>query len=120
MNITPFEALVLSHLVGDWLLQTPYQAINKMHGSFFNRALWTHCFLYTLTCVPAILYFSLSYWSIGIIFGTHLFIDRRWPIVKLLKMKSRDPQYEPSFWLVIVVDQVVHIVILAACICLPH
>ena len=30
--MTVLEALLMAHLIGDWILQTEYQALNKMKG----------------------------------------------------------------------------------------
>src|SRR6202030_3870489 len=53
-----FLVLVLSHLVGDFLLQTNWQAIHKIHGLSripeSRRALLIHGFAYTLAFLPAL------------------------------------------------------------------
>ena len=55
-----FGTFVLSHLVGDFLLQTNWQAMNK-HGGLgrdaeTRRALATHVLTYTLCFVPALVW----------------------------------------------------------------
>jgi hypothetical protein len=59
-----FAVLVLSHLVGDFLLQTEWQAMNK-HGGLGpdpekRRALLSHVFTYTLAYVPALIWIGIE------------------------------------------------------------
>jgi len=79
--MTLFESLVVTHLLGDFVLQTEYEAMNKMKGSFLNRALFSHCLTYALCFIPVLWHFQLSLYWLAIIFGSHMFLDRRWPIV---------------------------------------
>jgi hypothetical protein len=54
-----FGVFVLSHLAGDFLLQTDWQATHKGHGSRISgphRALAVHGLTYTLAFVPALLW----------------------------------------------------------------
>src|SRR3989338_9869518 len=111
--MTVFEALLMAHLIGDWILQTEYQALNKMKGKFFNWALSNHCVVYPAWFVPAFWCFEISWSLLSLIFSSHMFLDSRWPVVwwinkvKLTDMKT----IEALFWLVIAVDQVMHILI---------
>ena len=113
--MTVFEGLILSHLFGDWLLQTEYEAMNKALGRFFNTALWKHCLFYSASFVPVFVAFHLPWHWLLLIFASHLFIDRRWPIVwwiSTIKRTSKE-SVGKNFWLVVAVDQVVHVFILA-------
>jgi hypothetical protein len=53
-----FQAFIVSHLVGDYLLQTEWQALNKRGGlrgrSVQRRALCSHVATYTLAFAPAL------------------------------------------------------------------
>ena len=53
-----FILLVLSHLVGDFLLQTDFQALHKRGGlgpdPTSRRALATHVLIYTAAFIPAL------------------------------------------------------------------
>jgi len=67
-----FAVFVVSHLVGDYLLQTDWQARNK-HGGLTRsgtqrRALSTHIATYTLAFVPALvwLWSSIHAWVFGV------------------------------------------------------
>lgn len=55
-----FAVLVVSHLVGDFLLQTDWQARNKHgglgHDSGRRRALRNHTAIYTLSFLPALVW----------------------------------------------------------------
>jgi hypothetical protein len=79
-----FAVLVVSHLVGDYLIQTDWQARNKRGGlgddPTARRALVSHVITYTLTFVPALIWMSddLGLGVIGIaglIFIPHLIQD---------------------------------------------
>jgi hypothetical protein len=53
-----FAVFVVSHLVGDYLLQTEWQALNK-HGGLtgtpeMRRALFSHIATYTISFIPAL------------------------------------------------------------------
>src|SRR5262249_18342406 len=59
-----FAVLVVSHLVGDFLVQTDWQARNKQNGlsgdPVARRGLFAHTFTYTLCFVPALLWIALE------------------------------------------------------------
>jgi uncharacterized protein DUF3307 len=55
-----FAVFVVSHMVGDYLLQTEWQAVHK-HGGLSGpavrrRALCTHILTYTLAYVPSLIW----------------------------------------------------------------
>jgi hypothetical protein len=57
-----FAVFVVSHLVGDFILQTEFQAINK-HGGLGRdpvrrRALFSHAISYTATFTPALVWLA--------------------------------------------------------------
>jgi Protein of unknown function (DUF3307) len=91
-----FAAFVVSHLVGDYLLQTDWQARNKRFGLEADpnqrRALLSHVVVYTLTFVPALIFLSEDLgagviWVAGLIFVPHLIQDDgrllTWFIIKI-------------------------------------
>lgn len=61
-------AIILCHLVGDYLFQSDYLAANKGKDWYI---LFVHCALYSL---PFLIIFGLTY-RIGILFATHIVID---------------------------------------------
>jgi hypothetical protein len=114
-----FAVFVVSHLVGDFLLQTEWQAQNKHGGLRYpehRRALVAHSFSYTLAFVPALiwLYDSLGagvIWLAALIAVPHLVQDDAWFIDQfMLTVKRADPREHRA--LTITVDQVFHIVVL--------
>ncbi len=117
--MTPFEILFVAHIVGDWLFQTEYQAMNKAKRGFFNWALVSHCLVYTLCFLPALWITGSSWWWLGYIFWTHMLFDRRWPVVGIIRVLKRTSQetIDKNFWLVVVVDQVIHVLTLIPIVC---
>jgi hypothetical protein len=79
-----FAAFVVSHLAGDYLLQTDWQARNKRGGLQGNpirrRALLSHVFVYTLTFAPALIWMSEDLgagviWVAALVFVPHVIQD---------------------------------------------
>ncbi|HEX4109919.1 MAG TPA: DUF3307 domain-containing protein [Solirubrobacteraceae bacterium] len=78
-----FVLLLVSHLVGDYLLQTDWQALHKRGGLVSGdpqarRALVTHVCTYTIAFLPALLADKLDVqllWAIPAIFVPHLIQD---------------------------------------------
>jgi Protein of unknown function (DUF3307) len=67
-----FDVFVVSHLLGDYLLQTEWQAINKRGGltgtAIQRRALFSHIATYTMAYIPSLIWLwsSLHAWVFGI------------------------------------------------------
>lgn len=114
--MTPFCWFVIAHLVGDFLLQTEFEAMNKANGSFWNRALFAHVLKYTLCFVPAFVGLHMSLLWLAPIFLSHLILDRRWPVLWWRRVVARgsEASIKNTFWLTIVVDQIFHVLVLAA------
>ena len=79
-----FAAFVVSHLVGDYMLQTDWQARNKRLGlagdPVRRRALVSHVVTYTLSFVPALIWMSDDLgagvvWVAALIFIPHMIQD---------------------------------------------
>ncbi len=111
--MTPFIWLLVAHLLGDWIFQTDYQALNKARGGL-NRALITHCLTYTLTFMPVFWLSGISLGWLAFIFVAHVFIDRRAPVIWFLKRVKgmSDEALKKAFFMVIMTDQVIHVVTL--------
>ena len=105
--------LTISHSIGDWFLQTEYQALNKSRGKCLNRAILTHCANYTLCYVPTLLMFDMNLLWLGLIFFSHLFIDRRTPVIWIRKhiAGNSDESINATFWITVVMDQILHLLI---------
>ena len=112
-------ALLISHMVGDVLLQTDWQAVNKTRSpreQEGRRALLQHVTVYTVAFVPALVWIG-AHATVGrvIVVGAvvaipHLLIDdgtivRAW--VRHVKGAAR-----PSLGLLIAVDQSFHVLCL--------
>jgi hypothetical protein len=80
-----FIVLVLSHLVGDFVLQTDWQAQHK-HGGLGSsresrRALFSHLTTYTLAFVPAFVWIGdsdgvgVAVAALALVYLTHLILD---------------------------------------------
>ena len=58
--VEAFAVFVVCHMVGDFILQTDWQARNKYGGLGDDperrRALWSHVVVYTLCFVPALIW----------------------------------------------------------------
>lgn len=115
-----FAAFVVSHLAGDFLLQTDPQALNKfggLGGGGRAGALIGHVVTYTLAFVPALIALGRSApQSLGIamlIAVPHLIQDdgRLLQRYMLLVKGSRSDPGEPLF---VMVDQSFHLIILFA------
>jgi hypothetical protein len=114
-----FVVFLVSHMVGDFLLQTEWQAQNKHAGLRDRRhrgALLAHGFSYTVAFVPALIWLSDSLgagviWLAALIGIPHLIQDDAYLIDQfMLRVKRADPVEHRA--LTIAVDQVFHIVIL--------
>ena len=115
-------ALILGfifHLLGDYLFQNHWMAINKTKD--FIPAL-IHAFVYSLLFLFIV---NPKIWTI--IFVTHFFIDRYRLATYWIKLvnwnwKSTNFGYTTdvpiwlSMWLLIIVDNVIHILINSVCI----
>ena len=111
---------IIAHLIGDYLVQTEYEALNKAEGRFFNRALFAHCFKYTACFVPVFIAYDVALPYLLVVLGTHLVLDRRWLVTGWRHYVNRN-SYESikaTFWLTIVVDQIFHVLVIVAIACL--
>ena len=111
---TLFVAVLAGHLAGDWIAQTDHQAANKTTS---RRALAAHVATYhaaLLACTlpvlhdPARLAILLTVSA-----ATHWYIDQRWPTLLVMRA-TRSHQLAATTWGVIVTDQALHLLILAA------
>src|ERR671922_2209980 len=101
-----FAAFVVCHLVGDYLLQTDWQALNKRGGLGSDpqarRALVSHVISYTLAFVPALIWVAddIGAWAVGaaaLIGGPHLVQDDgRLLTIYMLRAKHTDPRAHPG------------------------
>lgn len=107
-----FPMVLAGHLLGDFVVQTDWQAANK-------ETSWSACIQHALTYNLILALFVLPFWHtpqaylfIGISLFTHALIDRRWPTKFVLRL-TRSPGFSTLLWGVISTDQAIHISILA-------
>jgi hypothetical protein len=114
-----FLVLLISHAVGDVLLQTDWQAIEKVRGMgdhVARRALLSHIGTYTLAFVPALVWIAgeTTIWRTiavaAVVAVPHLVIDDgRVVRVWLRQVKGTTA---PALGLTIAVDQTFHVLCL--------
>ena len=110
-----FDKLLVAHLVGDWLLQTEWQALNKSKNI---RAMASHIGVYSLVMLGVLvvdfgfqnIYVYLMVAFLGV---SHAILDLGWPVVRLMKMTRGIVTRPPERWLMMVVDQIIHVVTIA-------
>jgi hypothetical protein len=118
--VEAFAAFVVCHLVGDYLLQTDWQALNKRGGLGANplarRALLSHIVSYTLAFVPALIWLAgdIGAWAAGVavlIAVPHLVQDDgRLLTAYMLRVKHTDARANPA--VAAAADQTFHFVAL--------
>ena len=107
-----FLLVLAGHLLGDFVMQTDWQASNK-ESSW--RADLAHVLTYHVTLAALILpvwHDWRAVWFLGISAATHAFVDRRWP-TRLLLGYTGSEDFAKVFWGVIATDQALHLSILA-------
>jgi hypothetical protein len=109
-----FDSLLVAHLVGDWLLQTEWQALNKTKNW---RAMWSHVAVYHLLILVVLwIHFGFQdtrvYPTIAALALSHAYLDRRWPEIAIMRGLRVIVDRDPERWLLIAVDQCLHIVLL--------
>jgi hypothetical protein len=114
-----FAAFAVSHLVGDYLFQTDWQARHKRgglarHAGVSRKALFSHVTMYTLAYLPIVLIGASGgqiAWVFALIFVPHLIQDDGTLLAMYMRrVKGVDPQANPL--LSIVVDQTFHLLAL--------
>jgi fatty acid desaturase len=111
---TAFIFQFVGHRIGDYLLQTDWQAQNKAKVAWER---WKHCIVYSLA-IAALMLISFNIltviWVFAMTFFEHYFIDSRKPIVwwkttleRIVGNKQFDIVKMP-FFVLIEIDQTVH------------
>ncbi|MDA8336424.1 MAG: DUF3307 domain-containing protein [Peptococcaceae bacterium] len=98
---------LIGHLVGDYLLQTKWQAAHKKAPGLTGwSACLVHCSLWTMS----VLFFT-GWWKVELailVFVSHLILDRTHFVSWFLKVSGK----ERDGWLVIVIDNTIHLLFL--------
>ena len=115
-----FVVFVVSHLVGDYLLQTEWQATHKRGGLGSNplarRALIAHVSTYTLSFVPALVWLADDIGAAAIGLGALIFVfhlvqdDGGLLAAYMSKVKGID--FTANYVVTMAVDQSFHLVTL--------
>jgi hypothetical protein len=71
--MSTFDFILLGHLIGDYLFQNKWMAMNK-NASHFKC--FVHCIIYTLTLCVVTLPVIKNWWWPFIVFASHYPIDR--------------------------------------------
>jgi Protein of unknown function (DUF3307) len=117
MMTTVFLILLTSHLLGDWVAQSDWQATNKTRSwaALAAHVAGYHLVMALLLLVPVL----RDGWPAGKALAvlaasaaSHALIDRRWPVRALLRVAG-SPGFASVEWGVIAVDQALHLSILA-------
>ena len=117
MTATVFLALLASHLLGDWVVQSDQQAANKTRSwaALAGHVARYHLLMAGLLLVP-VLRDGWPVWralvALAVSAASHAFIDRRWPVRRLLVVVG-SPGFAAVEWAVVAVDQALHLSILA-------
>ena len=108
MNI--FEALLIGHLIGDFLLQPRWMAANKADKWL---PLAAHAAVYTVSVVAlGSVFGSIHIWAIALLFLSHVGLDQR----RFVRWWSRVVQGVtpggPDAWVTVMADQSFHLMVL--------
>ena len=115
-----YVALLISHVAGDFLLQTEWQALNKRGGLLGSgesrRALLTHGFSYTCAYIPALIWIggehgvAAALGLAALVMVPHVVVDDGWLLRRWMAHVKHSSN--PVDWLSVAVDQSFHVVAL--------
>ena len=118
-----FGAFILCHLVGDFLLQTDWQAMHKQGGlgrdGVARRALFSHVTTYTLSFAPALVWIgaeatlAAALGCAALIYFGHLAVDDGRFVAAWVRQVKHVEGTPPNV-VRLGVDQTLHILALAA------
>lgn len=112
--MTVFESLLMAHILGDWLLQTEWQALNKATSW---RAMLTHVIVYHVI-VLAVLVARFGFgdpevYAVVVFLAViHTVLDRQRPVRRLMRGLRLTVEREPDGWMRVAVDQSLHLLVL--------
>ena len=114
-GLTLFEGLLIAHVLGDWIFQTEWQAENKARQWL---PLLVHVLIYH-AIVLAVLLFGFGLRSVSVLVAVvvlaviHVILDRRSFTIWLMRSLRITVNREPERWLLLAVDQSLHLITLA-------
>jgi hypothetical protein len=117
-----FAVFLVCHVVGDFLLQTDWQALNKRGGLGRNRearrALISHVTVYTVVFLPALIWVAteksaLALALLPVVFIPHLIQDDARVLIAWNRIVKRSAPM-PGDFVYMAIDQSFHLVALFA------
>lgn len=105
---------IYAHLIGDYILQNDWMALNKKKSSW-------HCLAHIGTYMLPFLLCGLAWWQLVLIAAQHYAVDRSQFVKWLCEIKGSRSFAQPPMapWSLIVVDNTVHILWMALVVALP-
>lgn len=99
---------IYAHLIGDYLLQNDWMALNKKQSSW-------HCLVHVVVYMVPFLFTGLLFWQIILIGVQHFLQDRTQFVVWLMKVKGSEKfgTGPCAPWSIIVTDNILHILFMA-------
>ena len=100
---------IYAHLIGDYLIQNDWMAAGKKQASWI-------CAIHVLVYLIPFVFTGLCWWQIALIGVQHFAQDRTGFVVWFMRAKGSGKFLEPPCgpWSVIVTDNVMHILWMAA------
>jgi len=99
---------VLAHLIGDYLIQTDWMALNKKKSSFV-------CFVHVITYLIPFLFCGFTWWQLLLIGTEHFIQDRTNIVLWFMKVKGSKlfATGPMAPWSIVVTDNILHILWIA-------
>lgn len=108
--MTPFEIMVATHFVSDFLFQRPLGLLGAKNKSWL--ALIGHCLSYTVVFIPVFLFIlNISLFWLLLLFFSHIIIDRKALIKWWMTYIRLDPEGMGTLR-GILADQILHLLVL--------
>lgn len=112
MSPDAYPLAIAGHLIGDWIVQTDWQALQKMHSWRANQEHMVGYHLALAACLLPVWHSWTLLVLLAVSWITHSIIDRRWPVQWLMAHTGSEP-FSQTMWGVIAVDQALHLSILS-------
>lgn len=99
---------IYAHLIGDYLLQNDWMALNKKNNSRI-------CAIHVLSYMIPFTFYGFEWWQLSLIGIQHFLQDRTNFVVWLMKAKGSEKFATGpcSPWSIIVTDNIIHILAIA-------
>ncbi len=106
---------IFAHLIGDYILQNDWMALNKKDNN------WV-CFVHAIVYIIPFIFVDLQAWQAGLICSQHYLQDRTNFVVWFMKIKGSKlfATGVCSPWSIIITDNILHILWIAFVVWLPE